>query len=65
MVSREQRDPSIYENALRHLAHVNEWDDERVKEYLTEVQAEFRRREALGAWTQDFSLLRGAIQRTS
>jgi hypothetical protein len=56
-VSVEQRDPAIYENALRHLARVNDWDPEHVKSYLAETTETFRRREALGAWTQDFSLL--------
>jgi hypothetical protein len=44
-------DPSIYENALRHLASVNGWDAERVNDYLAEVREEFQRREALGEWT--------------
>ena len=57
LVARQQGEPAIYENALRHLAHVNEWDDQRVRTYLAEVQAEFRRREALGEWIQDFSPL--------
>ena len=57
-------DPSIYKNALRHLASVNDWDAERVKGYLAEVQEEFRRREALGEWTQDFSPLLGTSQPT-
>ena len=43
---------------LRHLARVNDWDAERVRDYLAEVQDEFRRREALGNWAQDFSSLR-------
>jgi hypothetical protein len=59
LVAREQGDPSIYEYALHHLACVNEWDDQQVRDYLAEVRAEFRRREALGAWTQDFSPLFG------
>ena len=57
LVARQQGDPAIYENALRHLARVNAWDDERVRDYLADVQAEFRRREALGEWIQDFSPL--------
>jgi hypothetical protein len=57
LVARQQGEPAIYENALRHLAHVNDWDDQRVRTYLAEVQAEFRRREALGEWIQDFSPL--------
>jgi hypothetical protein len=60
LVARQQRDPSIYESALRHLASVNQWNADRVKDYLAEVQNEFRRREALGVWTQDFSPLLGA-----
>jgi len=59
LVARQTGDPSIYENALRHLARVNGWDEQRVLAYLAEVQDEFRRREALGAWTQDFSSLLG------
>jgi len=63
-VARQQGDPSIYENALRHLARVNDWGAERMKEYLAEVLEEFRQREALGEWTQDFSPLIGTSQRT-
>jgi hypothetical protein len=56
-ISVQQNDPSIYLNALRHLARVNEWDPERVKSYLAETAETFQRRQALGAWSQDFSLL--------
>jgi hypothetical protein len=59
LVARQQGDRSIYENAVHHLAHVNVWDDQGVRDYLAEVQAQFRRREALGEWTQDFSPLLG------
>ena len=59
LVAREQGDPTIYENALRHLARVNEWDAQHMRDYLAEVPSEFRRHEALGAWTQDFSPLLG------
>jgi hypothetical protein len=62
LVARQQGDPSIYEHALRHLAGVNDWDDQRVREYLVGVQAEFHRREALGAWTEDFSPLLGTTK---
>jgi DNA-binding transcriptional ArsR family regulator len=62
LVARQQGDPSIYENALRHLASVNDWGAERIKDYLAEVQEEFQRREALGEWTQDFTLLLGTSQ---
>jgi hypothetical protein len=58
-VSVERRDPSIYENALRHLARVNGWDDARVQAYLTETQAAFERREALGRWVYDYSAFPG------
>jgi hypothetical protein len=54
-VARQQGDPSIYERAVRHLARVNDWNAEQVRAHLAEVRAEFRRREALGEWTQDFS----------
>lgn len=64
LVARQTGDPSIYENALRHLATVNEWDAEHVKKYLAEVQAEFHRRAAAGEWTQDFSPLLGTSQPT-
>ena len=64
-VARQQDDPSIYENALRHLASVNDWDAKRLKEYLADVREEFQRREALGEWTQDFSPLLGTSQPTS
>src|ERR1700739_2271001 len=33
-VARQQSDPSIYEHALRHLARVNDWDDQLVRVYL-------------------------------
>ncbi len=62
LVARQQGDPSIYEHALRHLAGVNDWDDQRLREYLVGVQAEFHRREALGAWTEDFSPLLGTTK---
>ena len=61
LVARQRGDPSIYANALRHLARVNDWDDQRVREYLAEGQAEFRQREALGEWAQDFSPLLATI----
>jgi hypothetical protein len=56
-VSVQQGDPSIYENALRHLARVNEWDGEQLKSYVAETRETFQGREALGAWAQDLSLL--------
>lgn len=58
-VSIEQNDPTIYEDALRHLAEVNGWDDTKVQTYLAEVREEFRLREALGPWTHDFSAFPG------
>lgn len=57
MVSVQQGHRSIYENALRHLARVNEWDGERLKSYVAATRETFQRREALGAWAQDVSLL--------
>lgn len=54
-VSIEQNDPSIYKDALRHLENVNEWNNSDVQSYLVETRHTFRRREALGAWIQDFS----------
>jgi hypothetical protein len=62
LVARQQDDPSIYERALSHLARVNDWDAACVREYLAELQAEFRRREALGELTQDLSPLLGTTQ---
>jgi hypothetical protein len=59
LVSIEQGDPSIYENALRHLAAVNGWDDARVQAYLSEANELLQRREALGTWVQDFSAFPG------
>lgn len=56
-VSREQGDPSIYDNAVAHLARVNGWDEAQVQAHLDETQATYRHREALGPWTQDFSAL--------
>ena len=57
LVARQQDDPSTNDNPFCHLARVNGWDEQRVREYLARAQAEFRRREALGEWTQDFSPL--------
>ncbi|SRR5579875_342499 len=58
-VSIEQNDPSIYQDALRHLAQVNGWDEAQVQAYLQKTHETFLRREALGPWTQDFSAFPG------
>lgn len=58
-VSIEQNDPSIYQDALRHLAQVNGWDEAQVHAYLHETHKTFLRREALGQWTHDFSAFPG------
>ncbi len=58
-VSVEMGDPSMYQNALGHLAEVNGWDEGRVQAYLADTHETFRRREALGAWVQDFSSFPG------
>ncbi len=60
IVATQQGDPSIYEQALRHLAGVNSWTPAQVDAYLAEVGVEFRRREALGPWTYDFSTYSGS-----
>ncbi len=56
-VSRERGDPSIYEDALAHLARVNSWDEAQVRAHLEETRVTYERREALGPWRQDFSAL--------
>ena len=65
LVARQQGDPAIYENALRHLASVNGWDAKRTREYLADVREEFRRREVLGEWSQDSSPHLGTSPRTA
>lgn len=57
LIAREQNDPAIYERALQHLAQVNGWDPSTVQTYLTKTAGDFQRREALGRWTHDFSML--------
>lgn len=56
-VSRERGDPSIYEDALAHLAQVNKWDGAQVRAHLEETRITYERREALGPWHQDFRAL--------
>jgi hypothetical protein len=34
MVSIQRGDPSIYEDAMRHLARINDWDDDALRAYL-------------------------------
>ena len=54
-ISRERGDPSIYEDALAHLAKVNGWDEGQARAHLAETRAVYLRREALGPWMQDFT----------
>ena len=58
-VSIEKNDPHIYQRALDHLARINGWDATTRSAYLAQVRADFKRREALGPWAQDFSALMG------
>jgi len=56
-VSLERGDPSIYTDALAHLATVNGWDEAQVRAHLDETRITYERREALVRWAQDFSAL--------
>jgi hypothetical protein len=56
-VAGESNDPTILDDALRHLRNVNGWTRQQLDRYLAQVRREYERREALGPWTTDYSAL--------